>query len=56
MIIAGTIIFGGGPVVIPLLRGYTVDNGASLLTAIVLNDGLTVIVYTVRMGKCMFPS
>jgi chromate transport protein ChrA len=27
MIIAGIIIFGGGPVVIPLLRGYTVDNG-----------------------------
>ncbi|PWN50523.1 hypothetical protein IE53DRAFT_387155 [Violaceomyces palustris] len=27
MIIAGVIIFGGGPVVIPLLRGYTVDNG-----------------------------
>jgi chromate transport protein ChrA len=29
MVIAGIIIFGGGPVVIPLLRGYTVDNGAS---------------------------
>ncbi|TXT15516.1 hypothetical protein VHUM_00019 [Vanrija humicola] len=27
MIIAGTIIFGGGPVVIPLLRGYVVDPG-----------------------------
>ncbi len=27
MIIAGLIIFGGGPVVIPLLKGYTVDNG-----------------------------
>lgn len=27
MIIAGLIIFGGGPVVIPLLRGYTVENG-----------------------------
>jgi len=27
MIIAGIIIFGGGPVVVPLLRGYTVDNG-----------------------------
>ncbi|KIS69682.1 uncharacterized protein UMAG_02213 [Mycosarcoma maydis] len=27
MMIAGIIIFGGGPVVIPLLRGYTVDNG-----------------------------
>jgi len=30
MIIAGIIIFGGGPVVVPLLRGYTVDNGTSL--------------------------
>jgi chromate transport protein ChrA len=27
MMIAGLIIFGGGPVVVPLLRGYTVDNG-----------------------------
>ncbi|GHJ89106.1 hypothetical protein NliqN6_5508 [Naganishia liquefaciens] len=27
MVIAGVIIFGGGPVVIPLLRGYTVENG-----------------------------
>ncbi|KIJ48450.1 hypothetical protein M422DRAFT_226012 [Sphaerobolus stellatus SS14] len=27
LLIAGTIIFGGGPVVIPLLRGYTVDPG-----------------------------
>jgi hypothetical protein len=27
MMIAGVIIFGGGPVVIPLLRGYTVDPG-----------------------------
>ncbi|KAN0063268.1 hypothetical protein ACQY0O_004432 [Thecaphora frezii] len=27
MIIAGVTIFGGGPVVIPLLRGYTVDYG-----------------------------
>ena len=27
MLIAGTIICGGGPVVIPLLRGYTVDPG-----------------------------
>ncbi|GAC94492.1 chromate transporter [Pseudozyma hubeiensis SY62] len=27
MMIAGVIIFGGGPVVIPLLRGYTVENG-----------------------------
>ncbi|BFZ55236.1 hypothetical protein PYCC9005_002276 [Savitreella phatthalungensis] len=27
MTLAGLIIFGGGPVVIPLLRGYTVDNG-----------------------------
>lgn len=27
MMIAGIIIFGGGPVVIPLLRGYTVENG-----------------------------
>ncbi|GJN92338.1 hypothetical protein Rhopal_005368-T1 [Rhodotorula paludigena] len=27
MVIAGVIIFGGGPVVVPLLRGYTVDNG-----------------------------
>ena len=30
MLIAGVIIFGGGPVVIPLLRGYTVDNGMYL--------------------------
>jgi hypothetical protein len=30
MIIAGIIIFGGGPVVVPLLRGYTVDNGMYL--------------------------
>jgi hypothetical protein len=56
MIIAGTIIFGGGPVVIPLLRGYTVDNGMSLLSATVLNGGFIVIVCTRRMGKCMFPS
>lgn len=28
MIIAGTIIFGGGPVVIPLLRDYVVVEGA----------------------------
>lgn len=27
MFLAGVIIFGGGPVVIPLLKGYTVDNG-----------------------------
>ncbi|PPR04029.1 hypothetical protein CVT24_010605 [Panaeolus cyanescens] len=27
MILAGTIIFGGGPVVIPLLRSYVVDPG-----------------------------
>jgi chromate transport protein ChrA len=27
MVLAGVIIFGGGPVVIPLLRGYTVDYG-----------------------------
>nr|CDI53279.1 chromate ion transporter [Melanopsichium pennsylvanicum 4] len=27
MMIAGVIIFGGGPVVVPLLRGYTVENG-----------------------------
>ncbi|ORY91695.1 putative chromate ion transporter [Leucosporidium creatinivorum] len=27
LLLAGTIIFGGGPVVIPLLRGYTVDPG-----------------------------
>lgn len=27
MIIAGTIIFGGGPVVIPLLRDYVVTEG-----------------------------
>lgn len=27
MMIAGIIIFGGGPVVIPLLRQYTVENG-----------------------------
>lgn len=27
MILAGTIIFGGGPVVIPLLRNYVVDPG-----------------------------
>ncbi|RSH89755.1 hypothetical protein EHS25_001741 [Saitozyma podzolica] len=27
MIIAGTIIFGGGPVVVPLLRGYVVAEG-----------------------------
>ncbi|EPQ26472.1 uncharacterized protein PFL1_05794 [Pseudozyma flocculosa PF-1] len=27
MVIAGVTIFGGGPVVIPLLRGYTVDYG-----------------------------
>jgi hypothetical protein len=27
MVIAGVIIFGGGPVVIPLLRGYTVTPG-----------------------------
>lgn len=27
MIIAGTIIFGGGPVVIPLLRDYVVVEG-----------------------------
>lgn len=30
MLVAGVIIFGGGPVVIPLLKGYTVDNGKSL--------------------------
>jgi hypothetical protein len=29
MMIAGVIIFGGGPVVIPLLKGYTVDPGTS---------------------------
>lgn len=29
MVIAGVIIFGGGPVVIPLLRGYTVTPGMS---------------------------
>ena len=29
MIIAGTIIFGGGPVVIPLLRDYVVVEGES---------------------------
>ncbi|KAJ9110826.1 hypothetical protein QFC22_006683 [Naganishia vaughanmartiniae] len=27
MVLAGVIIFGGGPVVVPLLRGYTVENG-----------------------------
>ncbi|GAA6062577.1 hypothetical protein JCM10212_004890 [Sporobolomyces blumeae] len=27
LLLAGTIIFGGGPVVVPLLRGYTVDPG-----------------------------
>lgn len=27
MYLAGTVIFGGGPVVIPLLRSYTVDPG-----------------------------
>lgn len=27
MVVAGSIIFGGGPVVIPLLRGYSVDTG-----------------------------
>lgn len=27
MYLAGTIIFGGGPVVIPLLRSYVVDPG-----------------------------
>lgn len=27
MLIAGTIIFGGGPVVIPLLRDYVVVEG-----------------------------
>lgn len=27
ILLAGTLIFGGGPVVIPLLRGYTVDPG-----------------------------
>ncbi|GAA5927554.1 uncharacterized protein JCM15063_005931 [Sporobolomyces koalae] len=27
LLLAGTIIFGGGPVVIPLLRGYVVDPG-----------------------------
>ncbi|GAA5975241.1 hypothetical protein JCM5350_000201 [Sporobolomyces pararoseus] len=27
LLVAGTIIFGGGPVVIPLLRGYVVDPG-----------------------------
>ena len=31
MMIAGVIIFGGGPVVIPLLRGYTVENGEHIL-------------------------
>ncbi|KIM77834.1 hypothetical protein PILCRDRAFT_98523 [Piloderma croceum F 1598] len=31
MIIAGIIIFGGGPVVIPLLRGYTVSSRDFLL-------------------------
>jgi chromate transport protein ChrA len=30
LIIAGTIIFGGGPVVIPLLRDYVVVPGKSL--------------------------
>lgn len=30
MLVAGIIIFGGGPVVIPLLKGYTVDNGKRL--------------------------
>ena len=29
LIIAGTIIFGGGPVVIPLLRDYVVVPGMS---------------------------
>lgn len=57
MIIAGIIIFGGGPVVIPLLRGYTVDNGTSPLILLhvcgLLNDsGL----HLRRMGKCIFPS
>jgi chromate transport protein ChrA len=27
MYLAGTVIFGGGPVVIPLLRSYVVDPG-----------------------------
>lgn len=27
MYVAGTVIFGGGPVVIPLLRSYVVDPG-----------------------------
>ncbi|SCZ96602.1 BZ3500_MvSof-1268-A1-R1_Chr4-4g07468 [Microbotryum saponariae] len=29
LMLAGTLIFGGGPVVIPLLRSYTVDPGSS---------------------------
>lgn len=32
MVIAGVIIFGGGPVVIPLLREYTVVPGQSPLS------------------------
>jgi hypothetical protein len=31
MVLAGTIIFGGGPVVIPLLRDYVVVPGESVL-------------------------
>jgi chromate transport protein ChrA len=31
MIIAGTIIFGGGPVVIPLLRDYVVAEGVCVV-------------------------
>lgn len=37
MIVAGTILFGGGPVVIPLLRDYVVNEGQSLGHGFALN-------------------
>lgn len=39
LLLAGTVIFGGGPVVIPLLRGYTVDPGWSVHWAVVFLPG-----------------
>lgn len=36
MILAGTIIFGGGPVVIPLLRDYVVVPGKNYYNRLVI--------------------
>ncbi|WOO82723.1 uncharacterized protein LOC62_04G006206 [Vanrija pseudolonga] len=62
MITAGTIIFGGGPVVIPLLRGYVVEPGwvtsRDFLLLFAISQGIPgpIFNFAVALGVLALPS